>query len=66
MQIRCPHCQNPIEVVQDDESFEYDYDCESCGSGFNLAAEIETASQAGDEATIAHFRLTDVCTGRNR
>jgi len=59
MQIRCPHCQNPIEVVQDDESF--DYDCESCGSSFNLAADIETASQAGDEAMaiIAHFRLTE-------
>ena len=57
MQIRCPHCQNPIEVVQDDESF--DYDCPSCGSSFNLAADIETANQAGDEATIAHFRLTE-------
>jgi len=44
-------------VVQDDESF--DHDCPSCGSSFNLAADIETMDQAGDEATIAHFRLTE-------
>jgi DNA-directed RNA polymerase subunit M/transcription elongation factor TFIIS len=57
MQIRCPHCQNPIEVVQDDESF--DYDCPSCGSSFNLAADIETVSHTVDEATatIAHFAV---------
>ena len=59
MQIRCPHCQNPFEVVQDDESF--DYDCPSCGSSFNLAADTETVSHTVDEAaaTIAHFRLTE-------
>ena len=55
MQIRCPHCQNPIEVVQDDESF--DYDCPSCGSSFNLAADTKTVSHTVDEAaaTIAIF-----------
>jgi DNA-directed RNA polymerase subunit M/transcription elongation factor TFIIS len=48
MQIRCPHCQNPIEVVQDDETF--DYDCPSCGSSFNLAEDIKTVSHVVDEA----------------
>jgi serine/threonine-protein kinase len=58
MQIRCPHCQNPIEVIQDDESF--DYDCPSCGSSFNLASDLKTVSQpAGAEQTIGHFRLTE-------
>ena len=58
MQIRCPHCQNPIEVVQDDESL--DYDCPSCGSSFNLASDVETMSHEVDTATatIAHFQLT--------
>ena len=56
MQIRCPHCQNPIKVVQDDESF--DYDCPSCGSSFNLASDIATLSQAADAAKMfGHFRL---------
>ena len=42
MQIRCPHCQNPIEVVQDDSLM--DVDCPSCGSSFNLASDTETIS----------------------
>ncbi len=58
MQIRCPHCQNPIELVQDDESF--DHDCPSCGSSFNLTSDLNTVTQpAGSEETIAHFRLTE-------
>jgi serine/threonine-protein kinase len=66
MQIRCPHCQNPIEVVQDDESF--DYDCPSCGSSFNLAKDVETIGhvQSAENAidpdepaqrTLGHFEL---------
>ena len=33
-QIRCPHCHNPIDVVNDDPSG--DVSCPSCGSYFNL------------------------------
>jgi hypothetical protein len=35
VQIRCPHCHQPMELVDDDPSG--DVTCESCGSGFNLA-----------------------------
>ncbi|MGE4614421.1 MAG: protein kinase, partial [Planctomycetota bacterium] len=58
MQIRCPHCQNPIETVAGDESF--DYDCESCGSSFNLATDLETIGP--DDAStrsIGHFELVE-------
>ena len=34
MQIRCPHCHQPIELVDDDPSG--DVTCSSCGSRFNL------------------------------
>ena len=34
MHIRCPHCHNPIEVVDTDPLI--DISCPSCGSNFNL------------------------------
>jgi serine/threonine-protein kinase len=58
MQIRCPHCQNPIEVVQDDSLM--DVDCPSCGSSFNLASDTETIShEAADTRLVAHFELVE-------
>ena len=62
MQIRCPHCHQPIEVVNDDPYEEMS--CESCGSGFNLAKGIETVEDDGSHAqSIAHFTLAD-CLGQ--
>ena len=58
MQIRCPHCQNSIETVEGDESF--DYNCGSCGSHFNLAQDLHTLGQ--DEPStrsIGHFDLIE-------
>ena len=58
MQIRCPHCYQPIELVNHDPSG--DMICESCGSGFNLAGDIETARDDGSHAkSIGHFTLVD-------
>ena len=61
MQIRCPHCENPFETIEGDESFEsFDYDCGSCGSHFNLAQDLHTLGQ--DEPStrsIGHFDLID-------
>jgi len=58
MQIRWPHCQNPIEVLQDDSLM--DVDCPSCGSSFNLASDTETIShEAADARLIAHFELVE-------
>jgi WD40 repeat protein/serine/threonine protein kinase len=58
VQIRCPHCHQPIEIVDDDPSG--DMTCESCGSAFNLAFDSETVADDGSHAkTIAHFTLVD-------
>ncbi len=71
MQIRCPHCHNPIEVVNDDPSG--DVTCPSCGSSFNLAKDSPTVLH-GDLAisgvhvddlgaqTFGHFQLLH-CVG---
>jgi serine/threonine-protein kinase len=54
MHLRCPHCQNAIEVVED-ASFTLMV-CPSCGSDINLAN--ETVSYRTDVArTVGHFAL---------
>ena len=53
MQMRCPHCHNPIEIVNDDPS--EDVSCPSCGSCFNLAKDVETVT--GENRMVGHFRL---------
>ncbi|MBT4867582.1 MAG: protein kinase, partial [Planctomycetaceae bacterium] len=58
MHIRCPHCQNPIELVEQSEFS--DVACPSCGSNFNLLADAETIAHAGStEKTIGHFHLIE-------
>ena len=58
MQIRCPHCHQPIDLVNDDPSG--DMTCESCGSGFNLASDGETVADDGSHAkSVGHFTLVD-------
>ena len=58
MQIRCPHCQNGVEVV--DESDLQSVDCPSCGSQFGLVdvdqENIGTLDHIGNVA-IGHFQL---------
>jgi len=57
MQIRCPHCHKPIEVV--DADLLIDISCPECGSSFNLVSG-ETASHApGGVKTIGHFELLE-------
>ncbi|MEO1994276.1 MAG: protein kinase, partial [Planctomycetaceae bacterium] len=59
MHIRCPHCHNPIEMIDDDPAS--DVSCPSCGSAFNLAVDTETLSQSEEVSlrTIAHFELVE-------
>jgi serine/threonine protein kinase len=58
MHIRCPHCHNPIDVIDDDPSG--DVSCPSCGSCFNLARDIATVADDGTEVRrIGHFQLLD-------
>jgi serine/threonine protein kinase len=58
MHIRCPHCHNPIEVLE--ESTLVDVDCPTCGSGFNMASDAVTAMEAdGSARRIAQFQLLE-------
>ena len=56
MHIRCPHCHNPVEVV--DDSDYRDFDCPSCGSHFNLVGRT-TEEYKRPERKIAQFTLSD-------
>lgn len=56
MHIRCPHCQNPIEVVGDSDLNEIT--CPSCGSHFNIASESTVSYRPAIEE-IGHFQLIE-------
>ena len=71
MHVRCPHCHNPIEVV--DDAVLSDIDCPSCGSSFSLVGDSEQtrhwsqketngetlgASQSAQQQ-IAHFQIVE-------
>ena len=58
MQVRCPHCHNPVEIL-DDSSFS-DIVCSTCGSKFSLIGgtdATETIRQAAK--TIGQFQLIE-------
>ena len=64
MHIRCPHCQNAIEIVGDAEFT--DVTCPSCGSQFNLVPDTQayspiasTPAAAPAKRSIAHFDLVE-------
>ncbi len=56
MQIRCPYCHIPLDVLNDDPSG--DQTCSSCGSTFNLAKDMATATDNGPSVPqVGHFQL---------
>ena len=57
MHIRCPHCHNPIEVVESDPLT--DVTCPSCGSNFSLISGETATYQPGVPKTIGHFELLE-------
>jgi len=57
MHIRCPHCQNPIEVVED--AALRDLVCPSCGSSFNLLPDETVSRQTAAAKTLGRFQLVD-------
>ena len=62
MKIRCPHCHNAIEMLQDSEF--KDMSCESCGSHFNLVEDPDVKTLVSKIQTIDHFTLLgEVGTG---
>lgn len=57
MNVRCPHCHQPVELL-DDAGLE-EIDCPSCGSHFSLLGD-RTASYHGEQArTLGHFELVN-------
>ena len=59
MQVRCPHCHNPIAIV-DDSSFK-DIVCGSCGSCFSLVGGTDATetTQSPEAKTVGHFDLIE-------
>lgn len=57
MRIRCPHCQQRVEVLDDDPLVEVD--CPSCDSSFSLVGGSCETTEAWQTRTIDHFELLD-------
>ncbi len=62
LHVRCPHCRNPVEIV--DDSPLADIDCASCGSSFALVGDEALAYQTiggtpHRRQMIGHFELTE-------
>ncbi len=57
MHIRCPHCHNPIEVVDADPLS--DISCLECGSNFSLISGETASYTPGGVRTIGHFTLLE-------
>lgn len=57
LQVRCPHCHYPIELVADASL--NDIHCHSCGSSFSLAGGEQSTKQAETLKQIGQFQLVD-------
>ena len=57
LQVRCPHCRNPIEIV--DDSPLSDITCPSCDSRFSLVENETTTAAPNASKRIAQFELIE-------
>lgn len=57
LHVRCPHCQNPIELMPDAEL--ESILCPTCGSDFSLVSDSSATRAAETVSQIAHFRLVE-------
>jgi WD40 repeat protein/tRNA A-37 threonylcarbamoyl transferase component Bud32 len=57
MHVRCPHCHQPVELVEN-VGLEH-IDCPSCGSHFSLLGEQTASYHGGQPRTIGHFELIE-------
>ncbi len=59
LRIRCPHCHNPIELV-DDSSTLTEINCPNCDSRFNLVEPVSTTTLARPIVKqLGHFELVE-------
>jgi len=57
MHLRCPHCQNPIELA--DVPAGGEITCAGCGSSFQLASFATQSWQKPDTRRIGKFEIID-------
>ncbi len=57
MRVRCPHCHQPIELVQDDLAA--DVICTSCGSSFSLIGGDSETIDYTNRQTLGQFELLE-------
>jgi serine/threonine protein kinase/WD40 repeat protein len=57
LHIRCPHCHQPIELVDDDPAGEIT--CSSCGSNFNIVDSDATFSSSSVPQKISQFEIIE-------
>ena len=53
--VRCPHCRNPIEFIE--EGPLTDIECPSCGSRFSLLGDDQKALERSVPSAIMHFKI---------
>ncbi len=57
MKIRCPHCSNAIELIEEENAL-LDLTCPSCGSHFRLLSDGDSTA-AGDARRMGQFELLE-------
>jgi len=57
LQVRCPHCQHPVEVVA--ETPFTDITCTTCGSHFSLVGSEAETRAAAPITRVGHFELIE-------
>ncbi len=57
LHVRCPHCHNPVELVEDSPL--RDITCPSCDSKFSLVGDETTTTTRDKSATIGQFELIE-------
>jgi serine/threonine protein kinase/WD40 repeat protein len=57
LNVRCPHCHNPIELVADAELFSIK--CPSCGDSFSLTSDDAAGGGTGAPARLGHYELIE-------
>ena len=57
LRVRCPHCHNPVEVL--DDSSLREIPCSNCGSSFSLLTDETVSYQSEQTKRLGHFELVE-------